>query len=1126
MADFKTFFENDYQGTEAFIRKIIIPVFGNGLVPANEDILQSNPNCKAAAERANILAIKRFGKYEFDVPMELFEITLSENVRISYSRVNIQALVRQLMETYSAALIVFHYPDNTGEWRVSYVSKGSNNHDATNAKRFTYLMGSDHKCRTAAERFTILADKEKTEKNITDAFSVEALSIDFFERYKNIYADFVEYITGKRYKKENGKWVEKTIHEPNKQLTSSFNGDEKAVRDFVKKMMGRLVFLQFLQRKGWLGVPLDKNWGEGNKDFLQDLFKNSNKKDDFLDEVLEPLLFETLNDGERPNDIADTRLGENIKIPYLNGGLFDSDELDKKKVVFPAALFGNLFQFFSEYNFTIDENDPNDAEVGVDPEMLGRIFENLLEDNKDKGAFYTPKEIVQYMCRESLIAYLTTDNEAWEDAIKTLVLQHKTDDLTAEQKRKLLAKLKAVKVCDPAIGSGAFPMGMLHEIYQCIIALDGTTTEKAAEIKKHIIQNSIYGVDLEKGAVDIARLRFWLALVVDEEKPQPLPNLDYKIMQGNSLLESFEGVDLSLIATNDLQIVEPQKDLFGNFVDNQLSISYTKSDDIKKLQLLTQHYFSTESHKQKDAIKKEIEKEIHKQIELKISKHIEGKVFELESLGEKSAMTPKQSKKANEIQQELAKIEDIKQKLIFLENSDSKPFFLWNLYFKDVFDKGGFDIVIGNPPYVQLQKNEGLLAKEYENQNFQTFERTGDIYSLFYEKGIQILKNKGTLTYITSNKWMRAGYGKKTRAFFCEHEPLKIIDLGSGVFETATVDTNILTIRKINEKPQKYALKALDISKERNIIDFNLFKDKWIILNNLSDDNWNISSNLEQRIKTKIETMGKPLKEWEVQIYRGVLTGFNEAFIIDGRKKNELIAEDPRSAEIIKPILRGRDIKRYKAEFADLWIINTHNGIKDKNIPRIDVLKDYPAVYKHLLCFEEQLKKRQDKGDHWTNLRNCAYIEEFEKEKIVYPETTQKSAFLFDNKKYYIEKTAFILLSKSAKYLVTIFNSKLFEWSYKNLFSSVTLGEKGFQFNKHAFLKYPVLNLSENKQNIFITLANQILIKSENNESTTALERQIDELVFKLYDLTYEEVLVVCPDFWLSEEEYEKVEIE
>lgn len=460
---------------------------------------------------------------------------------VANKRVGLRNLVKSFINPiwgeFDAALVVF---DSGDHWRLSFICDIKD--EATSPKRYTYVFGSDDLLyRTPIERFNFLKKKGVSFETLKAAFSVEALSDEFFDKYREQYADFIQYITGKRFVKVGSKWEEKMLGEPNVALMQAFNYNEKKIRDYVKKMMGRITFLHFLQRKGWMC---------GDLNYMHNMFENSAYKNDYLDSVLEPLFFGILNTKPTEREILFTKYGwdksllaEWKDIPYLNGGLFERDEEDEPKSRFPAEYFKRLFQFFSEYNFTIDENDPNDAEVGVDPEMLGKIFENLLEDNKDKGAFYTPKEIVRYMCQESLIAYLETNTSIAKDKIRQFVLspEEGVKDIPENKKPKLLTALKEVKICDPAIGSGAFPMGLLNELLHCREVLSGDHYDRA-EIKKSIIQNNIYGVDIEKGAVDIARLRFWLSIVVDEETPSPLPNLDYKIMQGNSLIVSVYDV--------------------------------------------------------------------------------------------------------------------------------------------------------------------------------------------------------------------------------------------------------------------------------------------------------------------------------------------------------------------------------------------------------------------------------------------------------------------------------------------------------------------------------------------------------------------------------------------------------
>jgi len=510
-----------------------------------------------------------------DSKIAVYEIKLSDSVDIVVNRVGIRnLLISDWKVKGCTGAFMFCYRDNESVLRFSYVSSsfkftddGKIEKDETDTKRFTYLLGEGHRSRTAIKQFEELKNSKLTLKDITKAFSIEALSDRFFNEYKAIYEDIIEYVTGKRMMKISNKWEEVVIHSPNAAIMNEFkwsDDPEKAVRDYVKKLMGRIVFLQFIQKKGWLGVPIGKDWGSGDKEYLQNLYDNSSDKDNFIDGVLETLFIDI--NTKRENDAASQILGSNIKVPYLNGGLFEQDRSDRSKFILPRKYMDSMLKFFSSYNFTIDENDPDDAEIGVDPEMLGRIFENLLEDNKDKGAFYTPKEIVQYMCRESLIAYLQNGvEESEKEAIRVFVSTHCKDSLTETLIDEVDEKLKNVKICDPAIGSGAFPMGLLKELFECRSAIEGLSDDNAAEIKKHIIQNNIYGVDIEKGAVDIARLRFWLSIIVDEKTPHALPNMDFKIMQGNSLIPTFSGkyvnLDDNLRHVNSNKIRAAKKEL-------------------------------------------------------------------------------------------------------------------------------------------------------------------------------------------------------------------------------------------------------------------------------------------------------------------------------------------------------------------------------------------------------------------------------------------------------------------------------------------------------------------------------------------------------------------------------------
>lgn len=677
---------------------------------------------------------------------------------VANRRVGLRNLVKSFINPtwgeFDAALVVF---DSSDHWRLSFICdiKG----EATSPKRYTYVFGSDDLLyRTPIERFNFLKKKGISFENVKTAFSVEALSDEFFDSYREQYADFIQYITGKRFVKVGSKWEEKRLSEPNAALMEAFDYNEKKIRDYVKKMMGRITFLHFLQRKGWMC---------GDLNYMQNMFENSLYKNDYLDSVLEPLFFGILNTkpAEREALFADydwdkSLLNEWKDIPYLNGGLFERDKEDEPESRFPADYFKRLFQFFSEYNFTIDENDPNDAEVGVDPEMLGKIFENLLEDNKDKGAFYTPKEIVRYMCQESLIAYLETNTSIAKDKIRQFVLspEEGVKDIPENKKPKLLTALENVKICDPAIGSGAFPMGLLNELLHCREVLSGDHYDRA-EIKKSIIQNNIYGVDIEKGAVDIARLRFWLSIVVDEETPSPLPNLDYKIMQGNSLIESFMGVDLSKLTYEK----EYKKD------KGEISLFDNEKNRLQKtVSHLLFSYYCCSDHDRKMTLQQEISDTINKQLEAQ------------------------------------AYDSTILDKLKIINLAENSNFFLWHTWFSDVFnrdDKEGFDIVIGNPPYVSAvnmarTNEEKLLYK----QSYPEATGAYDMYVLFLLLGAKLSSN--IYCWIIPNKLLVADYAKKTlHKLKAECGLEKTIDVSVyDVFKNASVYPIIVLGNKVSHE--------------------------------------------------------------------------------------------------------------------------------------------------------------------------------------------------------------------------------------------------------------------------------------------------------------------------------------
>ncbi|MDD2626632.1 MAG: TaqI-like C-terminal specificity domain-containing protein [Candidatus Methanomethylophilus sp.] len=1038
---------------------------------------------------------------------------------------------------YNAGIFVYY--DSKGDFRMSliYAEYLGIKVDYSTFKRFTYFVSKEQKNITFIQQVSPFNFTNLTQ--LKELFSVEKVTKEFFKKYHDLFIDTLEDF-------EKNEVFQNTVVKTNISTSS----------DFVKKMMGQIVFLYFVQKKGWLGVRPNENWGSGDQAFFRTLFaicEKSNKN--YFNDYLEPLFYKALAE-ERGDDDFFQEL--NCRIPFLNGGLFESVyDWQNTTIYIPNKTIGNLLDFFDQYNFTVDENIPSDQEISVDPEMLGKIFENLLEvkDRKDKGAFYTPREIVHYMCRESLIQHLVLENTAPEERIRKLFENKDTDlsVLTEDERRteaikkmsdlkdiaeKVDISLRNVKIVDPAVGSGAFPMGMLNEISSVRFYLNSNFLHKLNiggkelslyDIKKETLENCIYAVDIEPGAVEIAKLRFWLALVVEYESndlkiaPPTLPNLDYKIMQGNSLLEEYEGVKLfneKIIENIDykenqiIEIKQKQWLIQEEYLDlrrnNKLTpaIKFELDDKAKKLnerlKKLNQvdkvdvekiGFFDFDKNKESKlranelkSLQKQFFETNNKEKKESIKKEIDGLEWELieATLKEKGEIS------------ELNKIKKFKK-------SKVKPFFLWKLHFADVFEqKGGFDIAIGNPPYIQLQKaiEEGSSRKYadiYKDQNYKTFERTGDIYCLFYEKGINLLRKNGLLIFITSNKWMRSGYGKSLREYFISKNPKILIDLGGQVFDSATVDTNVLLIGNEENKEETLAISVKDKKKDLE----DQVKSKSLKVAFTDSNGWFIGSLAEINLKKKIEQIGKPLKNWGVKINRGILTGFNEAFIINKKIRDQLIAKDPKSIEIIKPILRGRDIKRYSYKFSDLYILTTGH---DLDIPNL-----YPAIYNYLLKFKKVAEKRQDQGKNWWNLRPCTYYEEFKKEKIVWGNISYDSSFTLLEKDIFLNAPGNLITSDvvDLKFLIGCLNSKIFNWEFKQ--KGIFLG-KAYEWKKQYVeeVHIPIINNETIKSKIKELV---ILIQEKKNNNINAnidnIESQIDQLFYDFYDLNQEEKEIV-----------------
>jgi hypothetical protein len=584
---------------------------------------------------------------------------------------------------------------------------------------------------------------------------------------------------------------------------SAFNGNDKDVRDFVKKLLGRIVFLYFLQKKGWLGAK-DTSYKNGDKNFMTNFFKKAGTNDAFYSTWLSKLFFDALN-NERPNDDFTMPDGEVVKIPYLNGGLFEKESTKYDFLTFPADLFTNLLEFFDQYNFTIFEDSPEEHTVAVDPEMLGHIFENLLEDNKDKGAFYTPKEIVHYMTQESLIEYLHTQIPDAERNDLEHFVKNKENKLNKEHKQQIDQKLDTVKICDPAIGSGAFPMGLLQEIFGLKerIAYDlGYKVWSPATVKENIIQKSIYGVDIERGAVDIARLRFWLSLIVDEEMPKALPNLDYKIVVGNSLVSKFDDTVIEIDWDRKGSVGEADKHVQG------------VQTALKSISEKQKQFFESKSNKQKAKLKAEIR---DLKLDVLINQLSFNKAAYQNRTPIKGGFAPNSKEIKHNLEREL-QIADFEKSLTKLKRLKENPdqnfnHFDWKLDFPEVLNPlvneiTGFDIVIGNPPYFQLREIDRKLQEEYKKSKYFEFAKGGrlNVYQFFIPFSVIITKSQGITCLITQNSILAEDTAISNRKFIFNHtQPFGFYsfperdNVKTRVFESAKMSVAISLLK--NSKP-------------------------------------------------------------------------------------------------------------------------------------------------------------------------------------------------------------------------------------------------------------------------------------------------------------------------------------
>ena len=1163
------------QFDKRYDRKEFVNFLKNNFLP--EDFMVESTAISPSQSMTYTSSITRLGSSEI-LDLVVYEIRhkSKHDARVGLSKEAFRFLAD---EWKNRALVIFVPEDNNDNYRFSLITVDLEETESgriakrySNPRRYSYFLGKGIAYYTP-NKYLNEKGRVKEIEDLKNRFSVEVLTEAFYSELSDWYAWAVKTVRFPNKLEDSTDddkfnaeatirlvtrlifvWFLKQKHLiPDEFFDESYIAD-KLLKNFcpneVVNLFGKSeesVYYKAILQNLFFAMLNSPITPEGKETISERRFRNG--RSDYDNNKL--MRYESLfTDPDLFVSIA------NRTVPFLNGGLFDclddkdnhnyidgfSDrEVVQKSLIVPDYLFfgeevgknidlsewygdstkkkvsaRGIIDILKRYNFTVEENTPFDQEVSLDPELLGKVFENLLASynpetqttaRKQTGSFYTPREIVQYMVDESIIAHLCkhVSPDLETEYRKLMAYNDEMPDLDDKQKDEIINAIFNCKILDPACGSGAFPMGILQQMVHVLSQLDPTnekwknlmlenalgetkdafqsqTEEERAEKlrdiensfnenlnnpdyarKLYLVENCIYGVDIQPIAIQISKLRFFISLVVDQKSNnnpvdnfgiRPLPNLEAKFVAANSLL-GLNTEDTSLFTTPEIRGIE------------------------KQLQIANHKIFSAKTYKTKRKYR-EMLKELRHQMVCKLA--------EMNAVGD-------------------AQMEQLASWDMFNQNACAGFFDPeWMFGVKD-----GFDIVIGNPPYVQLQNDEGKLRKMYENCGFETFASTGDIYCLFYERGYQLLKDGAHLCYITSNKWMRAGYGEKTRKFFAtKTNPMLLIDFGGvKVFKSATVDTNILLFAKetnshitkcaVVNKQVKESINNLSVFVEQNCTECDF----------AGADSWVILSPIEQSIRKKIEAIGKPLKDWDINIYRGVLTGFNEAFIISTDKRNEILDnclsddERKRTEELIRPILRGRDIKRYGYDWANLWLIATFPS-------RHYDIEEYPAVKEYLLSFGmkrlEQtgksynvgattVKARKKTNNKWYETQDSiSYWEDFQKPKILWKRIGSILRFCYTETELLgLDSTCF-LTGSMTEYLCCILNSKMGHYLLKDAPKTGT-GDLLISVQAIEPLRIPIISETEN--NAFKKLINDM-----HQYASHVVEDLIVDKIFNLYQLS------------------------
>jgi len=935
-----------------------------------------------------------------------------------------------------------------------------------------------------------------------EAFDVEKLTKEFYKGYKEIFEQ-----------------VQRVIRETN---PHPYFDDASRLHQFSQRLLGRVMFLYFLQKKEFLG---------GDRDFLKNQYlklKPEPEDTEFYTTLLEPLFFEMLN-KERPN--FESPWG---KIPYLNGGLFDRDYGDDvidaagfqtpDQLILPNSLFDpsgerGVLKFFNGYNFTVSENVQGDEDVAVDPEMLGKVFENMLaaDERGQSGTFYTPRGIVHFMCVESLSRYLADESGVDLEVVKQLAeYEAEMPDaelrrlLSTDQTRKLKQALETVKVCDPAVGSGAFPLGMMQvilSVWQAIRQREGESLKRGSlamsRLKRKIIANNLYGVDIKPEAIEIAKLRMWLSMVVDIptiDDVEPLPNLDYKLMAGNSLISTIAGEHL---------IPDPTTTQQG-----MLNVTPIQAA-IQPLLDLQHQYFESHANERKDLSKqiREAEATVFRAAIVDRRQYWQGEQRKLEQ-------DIKRMGKASKAQTQKLQTFDAKLKELNTIEIDvgrglrSLDFFQWHLHFNDVFQqKGGFDVVIGNPPYINLQKIKDESLISYYKNEFTSYQGKADLLYLFIEKASSLLKQDGYLQFITASYFLKSHYANKLRKFILsECQINQVVDFGDiKVFESANVDTCIVNFkrkRNITDLSFKYGL-LLDKEELHNFLTrfsrklesnkhYSISKNEQSELN---EQSWNLQTR---------QTPNDSLKLGEIcNIGKGAATGKDVVFVVDKSLAKRINLE----AEILEDLVEDCSIDQYKFRTSAQVLIRTRRGTD---------ISEYPYVKDYLIQHKEALEQRyavQREGVKWFEIvrfNEEIFSNEVDEQIYCYYRSPYNK-FAYSNKKLVTLTTTFVLTKKQGceldmKFLLGVLNSRFMQkYSVDN---AKKMGQC-FEYSSSFLASIPINLPEESQHSAVVGLVEKILeaISKESfhtdldeQEKVRRIRSELDQVVYKIYSLTSEEI--------------------